>query len=69
MVEKMSNEKNDVKRLKLKWLWTLIIEITRRLKLIISVSVLVKRLSIMSMLDLTISRTIFIKFDKIWLKI
>ena len=68
VVEKILNEKNDVKRLKLKWSWTLITEIMKRLKLITFALALVKKSSIMYIFNLTISWTIFTKSDKMWLK-
>ena len=64
IVERILNKKNDVKRSRLRWLWTLIIKTTKRLKLITSVFASMKRSLIMCMLDLTISRIIFTKSDK-----
>ena len=69
VVEKISNEKNDVKRLRLRWSWTLIIETTKRLKLITSAFASVKKSLIMYMLNLTIFRTIFTRSDKMWSRI
>ena len=69
VVEKTSNKKNDIKKLKLRWSWTLIIETTKRLKLITFVFASVKKSLIMYMLDLTIFRTIFTRLDKMWSRI
>ena len=69
VVEKILNKKNDVKKLKLRWSWTLIIETMKRLKLITFAFASVKRSSIICILDLTISRTIFTRFDKMWSRI
>ena len=69
VVEKVLNEKNNIKKLKLKWLWTLIIKTTKQLKLITSAFASVKKSLIMCMFDLTISRTIFTKPNKMWSRI
>ena len=69
VVEKILNEKNDVKKLKSKWLWTLIIETMKQLKLIMSAFASMKKSLIMCMFNLTIFWTISTKFDKMWLRI
>ena len=64
VVERASNKKNDVKKSRLKWLWTLIIKTTKQLRLITFAFASMKRSLIMYMFDLTISQTIFTKSDK-----